>query len=174
MGIKRYIYIYIYMMRMYSFHSAALMLCLIVCYFTNSVTCRTNNGCLPFMSNNKCSNILSLRGGEVLDVKTLEEVESIMLRASMENKIIVIDFSAKWCGPCKMIAPLYEELSNDASLQDKVIFLKVDVDDNRDTAAKYNISAMPTFIFIQKGDVIEKLMGANFPKLEAIVKELAS
>merc|ERR1711862_989071 len=99
--------------------------------------------------------------------------ESIILNASAQSKTVVIDFSASWCGPCKMIAPLYEELSNSDDLKEKVIFVKVDVDENHDTA-KYSVSAMPTFVFIQKGNVVEKLMGANFPKLEAIVKELSS
>lgn len=49
---------------------------------------------------------LSLRGGEVLEPSTLTDVESIIMRASNEGKLVVIDFSATWCGPCKMISPL--------------------------------------------------------------------
>ena len=48
-----------------------------------------------------------------------------------------------WCGPCQMIAPIFKELSN---THDDVVFLKVDVDENPDTAAKYSVSAMPTFV----------------------------
>ena len=92
------------------------------------------------------------------------------MNASLQDKIVVIDFSASWCGPCKMIAPLYEQLSEQV---DNVIFVKVDVDENPETAMKYSVSAMPTFVFIKKGDVVEKLMGANFPKLESIVRELS-
>ena len=92
------------------------------------------------------------------------------MNASLQGKIVVIDFSASWCGPCKMIAPLYEQLSEQV---DNVIFVKVDVDENPETAMKFSVSAMPTFVFIKKGDVVEKLMGANFPKLESIVRELS-
>merc|ERR1711915_749544 len=56
-------------------------------------------------------------------------------------KLVVIDFHAVWCGPCKMIAPHLEEMSK---TMNDVVFLKVDVDDCEDIAAKYNITAMPT------------------------------
>ncbi len=53
------------------------------------------------------------------------------------------NFCKSWCGPCQMIAPIYKELSN---TYDDVVFLKVDVDENPETAANYNVSAMPTFV----------------------------
>ena len=55
-----------------------------------------------------------------------------------------------------------------------IVFLKIDVDDNPDTAAKYGVSAMPTFIFIKQGEVVDKLMGANPPKLKEMLDELAA
>ena len=91
------------------------------------------------------------------------------MNASLQGKLVVIDFSASWCGPCKMIAPMYEQLSDTTN---DVIFVKVDVDENPETAMKYSVSAMPTFVFIKKGEVVEKLMGANFPKLEQLVHAL--
>ena len=69
-----------------------------------------------------------------------------------------------------MIAPLFKELSEDMP---GVVFLKVDVDENPDTAAKYGVSAMPTFIFIKKGDVIDRLMGANPAALQEKCSDLA-
>lgn len=80
----------------------------------------------------------------------------------------MIDFSATWCGPCKMIAPLFKELSESIS---NVVFLKVDVDENPDTAAKYTVSAMPTFVFIKKGEVVDRLMGANPIRLREMIDE---
>ena len=62
------------------------------------------------------------------------------------DKLVVIDFYATWCGPCKVIAPKVEEMSSSMS---NVVFLKVDVDENEDAAGEYNISAMPTFIFMK-------------------------
>jgi thioredoxin 1 len=59
---------------------------------------------------------------------------------------------------CKAIAPLYKELSEEF---EDVVFLKVDVDENPDTAAKYSVSAMPTFVFISEGVVVDRLMGVS-------------
>ena len=65
--------------------------------------------------------------------------------------LVVIDFFAEWCGPCKMIAPVIEEMEAQMS---NVKFLKVDVDENEDVAAHYQITAMPTFIFIKNGSKV--------------------
>jgi len=111
---------------------------------------------------------LNVRGGEVLEPESLEDVESILVKAGASNQLVVIDFSATWCGPCKMIAPLFTSLSD--QMQD-VVFLKVDVDDNPDTAAKYSVSAMPTFLFIKGGTVVDRLMGANPARLQELIDE---
>merc|ERR1712071_680870 len=104
--------------------------------------------------------------GEVIEVETLQDLESKILSASASNKLVVVDFSATWCGPCKMIAPLYEELSEDFS---GAVFLKVDVDENPEAAAKYGVSAMPTFLFIKGGEVKDKIMGANPQGLKSMI-----
>ncbi|KYN44617.1 Thioredoxin-2, partial [Trachymyrmex septentrionalis] len=67
------------------------------------------------------------------------------------NNLVVIDFFAVWCGPCKMIGPLIEELSKEML---DVVFLKIDVDECEDIAAKYEITSMPTFVFIKEGKVV--------------------
>mmetsp|Transcript_20235 Transcript_20235/g.58526 ORF Transcript_20235/g.58526 Transcript_20235/m.58526 type:complete len:174 (-) Transcript_20235:100-621(-) len=117
--------------------------------------------------------VLSIRGGDVQEPATLADVESIILKASAEGKLVVIDFSATWCGPCKMIAPIFHELSDSAGLKDNAVFLKVDVDENPDTAAKYSVSAMPTFVFIKGGEVVDRLMGANPARLKEMIEELS-
>ena len=76
--------------------------------------------------------------------------------------------SLRWCGPCKMIAPLFAELSE---AFDDVIFVKVDVDENPETAAMYGVSAMPTFVFIKDGDVVDRLMGANPTRLQEMIED---
>jgi thioredoxin 1 len=63
----------------------------------------------------------------------------------------------------------YKELSEN---HPDVVFLKVDVDENPDTAAKYSVSAMPTFVFIKGGDVVDRLMGANPARLEEMINDL--
>lgn len=82
--------------------------------------------------------------------------------------IILFFILHSWCGPCKMIAPLYAELSEE---YDNVIFVKVDVDENPDTAAAYSVSAMPTFVFVKGGEVVDRLMGANPTALQEMIEE---
>jgi thioredoxin 1 len=69
-----------------------------------------------------------------------------------------------------MIAPLFQELSEQV---DNVVFVKVDVDENPDTAAKYSVSAMPTFVFVKDGEVVDRLMGANPTRLQELIEEHA-
>eukprot|EP00088_Acartia_fossae_P069892 TRINITY_DN9222_c0_g1_i1.p1 TRINITY_DN9222_c0_g1~~TRINITY_DN9222_c0_g1_i1.p1 ORF type:complete len:117 (+),score=33.54 TRINITY_DN9222_c0_g1_i1:36-353(+) len=82
------------------------------------------------------------------------------------DKLVVVDFFATWCGPCKMIAPHLEEMSK---TMDDLVVLKVDVDECEDIAQEYKITAMPTFIFIKKGEKVTELMGANVDKLKELV-----
>merc|ERR1712008_162070 len=82
------------------------------------------------------------------------------------DKLVVVDFFATWCGPCKMIAPVLEAMSS--SMED-VVFLKVDVDDCEDVAAEYSITAMPTFLFIKSKGKVAALTGANVEKLKELV-----
>ncbi|XP_021944684.1 thioredoxin-2 [Folsomia candida] len=82
------------------------------------------------------------------------------------NKLVVVDFYATWCGPCKMVAPKLEEM---AALFTDVIFLKVDVDENEEVASEYGISCMPTFIFIKNGEKVSEFSGANADKIKELI-----
>jgi thioredoxin 1 len=84
------------------------------------------------------------------------------------NDTVLVDFSAVWCGPCKMLAPIVEELSTD--MEGKAKVFKVDVDKSRDIAQKYNIMGVPTVMIFKKGEAVEKMVG--FQPKEVIVSKL--
>jgi thioredoxin 1 len=71
--------------------------------------------------------------------------------------LILADFWAPWCGPCKMIAPVLEELDQD--MGDKVKIVKVDVDENQETAGKFGVMSIPTLLVIKNGEVVDKAVG---------------
>ena len=84
---------------------------------------------------------------------------------------VLVDFWAKWCGPCKMIAPVVEEISNELT---DAKFIKVDVDENEDLANKYDIMSIPTLVVFKNGKPVETLVGF-MPKdslKEAVTKHL--
>ncbi len=102
----------------------------------------------------------------VKEVKTLEEFEALL---KGESKLIVVDFTASWCGPCQMIKPHFEKMAEDNT---DVVFIKVDVDENSDTAEKVGISCMPTFHFYKGGEKVEEMQGANIDGLKSHVEKL--
>ena len=69
----------------------------------------------------------------------------------------MVDFYAPWCGPCKMMAPVIEKLAKE--YDGKVKIAKLDVDDNTDTATKYEVQSIPTIVFFKDGEVADKLIG---------------
>ena len=80
---------------------------------------------------------------------------------------VVVDFWAEWCGPCRMIAPALEEISG--SLDGKVKIVKLNVDENPQTAAKYGIQSIPTLMIFKNGQVQERVVGA-YPKAALVEK----
>ena len=71
------------------------------------------------------------------------------------DKLVLIDFYATWCGPCKMLSPIISEIANEYLNSVKVC--KVNVDENQDLAVKYNIMSIPTLIFLKNGAVLKIL-----------------
>jgi thioredoxin 1 len=74
------------------------------------------------------------------------------------GQLVVVDFWATWCGPCRSIAPIIDELSQE--FEGKVVIGKVNVDDNPELCEKFGIRNIPTILFIKNGSVVEKQVGA--------------
>lgn len=81
---------------------------------------------------------------------------------------VLVDFWATWCGPCRMIAPIIDQISTEMAGQVKVG--KVDVDENNGLAATYNVRSIPTLIIMKGGQVVDTIVGAT--SKEAIVQKL--
>ncbi len=99
----------------------------------------------------------------VLEV-TDANFDEIVLKSELP---VMVDLWAVWCGPCKMIHPILEELSEE--YEGKALMVKLDVDNNRKTSMKYGIRNIPTVLFIKNGEVVDKQVGA-VPKKKFIEK----
>ena len=94
----------------------------------------------------------------------VEVVDSVFDKEVMESEIpVLVDFWAPWCGPCRALSPVIEEISNDYEGSVKVG--KVNVDENPETTMKFSIRSIPTLIVFKNGEVAEQIVGA-VPKSE--------
>lgn len=84
-----------------------------------------------------------------------------------DDKLLVVDFFATWCGPCKKLSPTLDELSEEFG--DRVNIVKVDVDESEDLAMTYGIRSVPTVLFFKNGQQVDKFVGA-LPKSEIVSK----
>ncbi|KZO91244.1 thioredoxin-like protein [Calocera viscosa TUFC12733] len=90
------------------------------------------------------------------------------------KKLFVIDFWATWCGPCRMIRPVFEKLAAQKDLNEKIEFFSVDVDEQSEIAQEVAIRAMPTFMVFKDGIKIDEFTGAVPNKLQAMVAKAAA
>lgn len=99
------------------------------------------------------------------DTSNISSSDSNILKASLENfdeevlrsdKKVLIDFYATWCGPCKVLSPIVEEIAKE---NDDIKVVKIDVDEEEELANKYGVISIPTLIVIENGEVINKSVG---------------
>mmetsp|Transcript_33490 Transcript_33490/g.46741 ORF Transcript_33490/g.46741 Transcript_33490/m.46741 type:complete len:131 (-) Transcript_33490:101-493(-) len=109
----------------------------------------------------------STRNFALLVPKDDAELAEVITNAE-EKQLLVIDWTATWCGPCRQIAPHFEALSKK---HEDVTFLKCDVDVLKDSAGQAKISAVPSFHFVKDRELVESMAGADIGKLTALVDE---
>ena len=84
-------------------------------------------------------------------------VDSFNTEVINSDKLTVVDFYATWCGPCRKLSPILEEVETE--LSDRVNFAKIDTDDNIDAAKEYKVSGLPTLLVFKNGEVVERMVG---------------
>ena len=98
------------------------------------------------------------------DIKNLS-LDNFDNEISSSNTPVLVDFCAEWCGPCKMLGPILEEISED--LKDKLQVVKVNLDENQDLAMKYSIRSIPTLLLFKGGELVDTKVGL-LPKSDLV------
>ncbi|KAL6220635.1 hypothetical protein ACLB2K_008391 [Fragaria x ananassa] len=104
--------------------------------------------------------------GQVVSVHTVDAWTELLQKGNDAKKLMVVDFTASWCGPCRIIAPFLSEL---AKRLPNVIFVKIDVDELKSVAEDWAVEAMPTFMFLKEGTIVDKVVGAKKEELQQTV-----
>ena len=94
----------------------------------------------------------------MIQIDNKEHLEQIL----SENSVVVMDFYADWCGPCKQLLPILEQVSQD---QKDVVFCKINVDENEDLARSYGVRSIPSLKYVKNGDVVKTTLGVQPIKL---------
>jgi thioredoxin 1 len=94
----------------------------------------------------------------IMGVTQISDTKSWEVDVINSDIPVFVDFWAEWCGPCRMVGPVVEELAND--YDGKVKFVKVNVDEANELASKYNVFSIPTLILLNKGEIVSQQVGA--------------
>jgi thioredoxin 1 len=131
-----------------------------------------NRGIKSTNPRRRIENLACIQGGSagsiVKHAANMDEFKRILSEAG--DKLVAVDFTAAWCGPCKMIGPVFNELSKLQSFSN-VVFVKIDVDEAPDVATTYKVRSMPTFVFIRGNKVVSEFSGASPDKLRATLTQ---
>ncbi|MCY9669741.1 thioredoxin [Paenibacillus alginolyticus] len=101
---------------------------------------------------------------------SVKQISDATFNNEIEAGIVLVDFWAPWCGPCKIIAPILDELS--AEIGDAAKIVKINVDDNPESAAKYNVMSIPTLLIFKDGQLVDQLVGVQpKEKLKAVIEK---
>ncbi|WML50908.1 thioredoxin [Neobacillus sp. PS3-12] len=96
----------------------------------------------------------------------ISHVTDETFNAEIKEGLVLVDFWAPWCGPCKMIAPVLEEI--DGEIVDKVRIIKLNVDENSETVRKFDVMSIPTLMLFKDGEVVDQVIG--FQPKEALTE----
>ncbi len=103
----------------------------------------------------------------------VKAITDATFEAETKEGLVLVDFWATWCGPCRMQAPILEKLSQELS-EDELKILKMDVDENPETARAFSIMSIPTLLFKKDGQVVKQVAGVHTAaQIKAIVAELS-
>lgn len=103
----------------------------------------------------------------------VKAITDATFEAETKEGLVLVDFWATWCGPCRMQAPILEQLSQELS-EDELKILKMDVDENPETARSFGIMSIPTLLFKKDGQVVKQVAGVHTAaQIKAIVAELS-
>lgn len=103
----------------------------------------------------------------------VKAITDATFEAETKEGLVLVDFWATWCGPCRMQAPTLEKLSEELS-EDELKILKMDVDENPETARAFGIMSIPTLLFKKDGQVVKQVAGVHTAaKIKAILAELS-
>ena len=106
--------------------------------------------------------------GIVIGCHNLDQWNEQLEQCNQSNKLVVVDFTASWCGPCRFMAPILADM---AKKMPHVTFLKVDVDELKSVAEDWAVEAMPTFVFMKEGKIVDRVVGAVKDELQLKVAQ---
>ena len=108
----------------------------------------------------------------IQETPVMELNSSSFTDALLKNKLLLVDFWAEWCGPCKSMHPIFSRM---AKKYDHVRFARVNVDNSQDIAARFNVQSIPTFIMFKNGENVQQMIGAvGEPGIHMICKKFLS
>ena len=99
----------------------------------------------------------------ILHINSIDQFTALL----NNEQVVIVDFFATWCGPCRMIAPYFEEC---ATKHPNIKFVKIDVDQADQICAKYKIRSMPTFILIKNGNEVQRFSGASKEMIDKMIQ----